>query len=195
MNVLNYVRGYIFYLESTEGVNTAKWSEVKAAAAQASVSPYGEDDWKTYSVLNNLNSSKLPEVAGTYVLFVTYTDGQGNTKQISASVEVESMTKPEISCRENGFTVDMNGLDYVRGYIFYLESADGINTNSWSAVMNAARAIEGSSFNDNDDWKTYSKLDNLNKASLPAESGVYVLFVTYLDADGATQQISEVITK
>ena len=196
MTGLDYSKGYIFYLENADGIDLTKWSAVMKAAKAITGSPFSAtDDWKTYSKLENLNKATLPSEAGVYVLFVTYTDANGETKQIAAAIEIEAASKPEIYCRENGFYVDMNGLSYSRGYIFYLESAEGVDTNDWNSVMKAAKRITGSPFSVTDDWKTYSKLDNLNNATLPAKSGVYVLFVTYVDAEGATQQISEVITK
>ena len=88
MKGTEYVRSYIFYLSNTEGVDLDNWNSVKAAAAaQRSTSPYDTttvNGFMTYTKFASVNTKALPEDAGTYVMFVTYSDGEASNLQVSA---------------------------------------------------------------------------------------------------------------
>ena len=93
LNGYGAYRAYVFYLVDAEGVATGIWSQVKAAAAaDAELSPYGATGFQTYwegSKYYALDMCYLPETAGTYVVFVSYYDENGEIKQISETFVVE----------------------------------------------------------------------------------------------------------
>ena len=88
MNGTEYVRSYVFYLSDTEGVDLTDWNAVKAAAKeQRATSPYDTtttNGFMTYSKQTSMEKMTLPTEAGTYVLFVTYSDAEAANLQVSA---------------------------------------------------------------------------------------------------------------
>ncbi|MBQ7329770.1 MAG: DUF11 domain-containing protein, partial [Oscillospiraceae bacterium] len=151
MNSFEYVKGYIFYIEkeNAEGVDLTNWSAVMTASKVVTGSPFHEtDNWKSFSKLINLSEYKLPNVTGTYVLFVEYLNNNGATKRVSASIDI--VKKPKVTCGKDMFAIDMDGLTYKKGYIFYLENAEGADMSSWDALYAAAKVVPGSAFNATD---------------------------------------------
>ena len=194
MNNFEYVKGYIFYIEkeNVEGVDLTNWNAVMTASKVVTGSPFHEtDDWKSFSKLINLSEYKLPNVTGTYVLFVEYLNNDGATKRVSASIDI--VKKPKVTCGKDMFAIDMDGLTYKKGYIFYLENAEGADMSSWDALYAAAKVVPGSAFNATDEYKSFSNLNNLNNYLLPYVEGDYVLFVIYEDENGVEQNLARVI--
>ena len=194
MNSFEYVKGYIFYIEkeNAEGVDLTNWSAVMTASKVVTGSPFHEtDNWKSFSKLINLSEYKLPNVTGTYVLFVEYLNNNGATKRVSASIDI--VKKPKVTCGKDMFAIDMDGLTYKKGYIFYLENAEGADMSSWDALYAAAKVVPGSAFNATDEYKSFSNLNNLNNYLLPYVEGDYVLFMIYEDENGVEQNLARVI--
>ena len=186
---------HIFYV-GYKNVNAGNWSAVKDAAKDIKGSPYGAKGYVVRTGLDNMNSVKLPE-NGKYVLFVNF-EVDGTTKSVSKEITVDSVAKPIIKTENGKFTVEENGVEYKRSYIFYLSNTDKVDLENWYSVKRAAERQRPDSPYDTttvNGFMSYGQLKNLNARTLPEKSGTYVLFVTYSDGEQDNLQVSAVITK
>ena len=167
-------RAYWYYIEyaNADGVDLTDMDAVVAAAAIVPGSPFHADyDYKVTSNVSTVNKTKLPNVSGVYVLFVTYTDANGAEHMVSMSYN--QMKKLEITCGADKFTVDMVELTFKNARWYYIETANavGVDLTDWDAVETAAAIVPGSPFHADYDYKHTTKVDTVNGYTLPYVEG------------------------